>query len=47
MKNNFPLIIKYQIANLGHIYLVLSHKTIDDNEDDEDEQETNNDLEYY
>ena len=53
MKNNFPLIIKYQIANLGHVYLVLSHKTVeinDDNNDDineynNEEDDDNNNLE--
>jgi proliferating cell nuclear antigen len=48
MKNNFPLIIKYQIANLGHVYLVLSHKAIEDNEDtdEEDRSDNNEELEY-
>jgi proliferating cell nuclear antigen len=31
MKNNFPLIIKYQIGNLGQVYLILTHKTVTDN----------------
>lgn len=37
LKNNFPLIIKYQVANLGHVLLVLS--TVNDEnvlEDDSD-----------
>ena len=38
MKNNYPLIIRYQIANLGHVYLVLSPKSSNDeviNSDDD------------
>jgi hypothetical protein len=41
LKNNFPLIIKYQVANLGHVLLVLS-TCGDDNgleEDDSSEEE--------
>jgi len=39
-KNNFPLIIKYQVANLGHVLLVLStiksdDKIIDDESDND------------
>jgi len=48
MKNNFPLIIKYQIANLGHIYLVISHKTTEDNDDEEENEDADEciELEY-
>ena len=45
MKNNFPLIIKYQIANLGHIYLVISHKTTEDNDDDEENEDVDEGIE--
>jgi proliferating cell nuclear antigen len=48
MKNNYPLIIKYQIANLGHVFLVLSHKSIEIAQNDSDsdlEKENNNELE--
>lgn len=46
MKNNFPLIIKYQIANLGHIYLVISHKTTEDNDEENDDIDDGIELEY-
>jgi proliferating cell nuclear antigen PCNA len=51
-KNNFPLIIKYQVANLGHVLLVLStiksdDKIIDDESDNESDNENdNNDNEF-
>jgi len=38
LKNNFPLIIKYQVANLGHVLLVLSTVS-DDNIIDEDDSD--------
>lgn len=48
MKNNFPLIIKYQIANLGQVYLILTHKTVtetlDNNSDSEDKEEAEAEL---
>lgn len=47
MKNNYPLIIKYQIANLGHVFLVLSHKSVDEKNDDsyyEYEKEENDEI---
>jgi hypothetical protein len=31
MKDNFPLLIKYMIANLGYVYLILS-SVIDEND---------------
>jgi proliferating cell nuclear antigen len=41
LKNNFPMIIKYQVANLGHVLLVLStvsdNNIIDDDDDDDDD----------
>ena len=43
MKNNYPLIIKYQIANLGHVFLVLSHKSVDDKNDSESDNDNEND----
>jgi len=53
MKNNYPLILKYQIANLGHVYLVLSPKTKTDSNDSDNESDEgeyapqeNNDTEY-
>jgi len=39
MKNNYPLIIKYQIANLGHVFLVLSHKSVDEKNDSDSEND--------
>jgi proliferating cell nuclear antigen len=40
LKNNFPLIIKYQVANLGHVLLVLSTVTEENIlEDDSDNDE--------
>lgn len=47
MKNNYPLIIKYQIANLGHVFLVLSHKSVDEKNEEgyyEYEKEDNDDI---
>lgn len=38
LKNNFPLIIKYQVANLGHVLLVLSTVS-DENILEEDDSE--------
>lgn len=46
MKNNYPLIIKYQIANLGHVYLVLSHKAVDDVVDSDSDDDDNNNNKY-
>jgi proliferating cell nuclear antigen len=50
MKNNYPLIIKYQIANLGHVFLVLSHKSVDETNESDDEydnkEEFQNEIEY-
>jgi proliferating cell nuclear antigen len=43
MKNNYPLIIKYQIANLGHVFLVLSHKSVDEKQNDSDSDNDNKD----
>ena len=43
LKNNFPLIIKYQVANLGHVLLVLS--TVNEEnilEDDSDNDDSDN-----
>ena len=43
LKNNFPLIIKYQVANLGHVLLVLSTVT-EENILDEDDDSDDNDV---
>jgi proliferating cell nuclear antigen PCNA len=40
LKNNFPLIIKYQVANLGHVLLVLSTVNDDNVIDDDSENES-------
>lgn len=47
MKNNYPLIIKYQIANLGQVYLVLSPKTRTDDNNDDDSDNDDNDYNKY
>jgi proliferating cell nuclear antigen len=39
LKNNFPLIIKYQVANLGHVLLVLSTCNDDNALEDDSESE--------
>lgn len=36
MKNNYPLIIKYQVASLGVLFIVLSPKDVNDKIDDDD-----------
>lgn len=41
LKNNFPLIIKYQVANLGHVLLVLS-TVADETILDEDDSDNDN-----
>ncbi len=54
MKDNFPLLIKYMIANLGHVYLILSSvvdkngysdmsDSDNDSEDDNSENGSDND----
>jgi proliferating cell nuclear antigen len=43
MKNNYPLIIRYQIANLGHVYLVLSPKNTEDTNENSDNEDSDND----
>ena len=47
LKNNFPLIIKYKVANLGHALLVLSTSSTDnpledDDSESDDEKNENN-----
>ena len=46
MKDNFPLIIKYMIANLGHVYLILSSVTDKNDYSDDDEDEDDEDEEF-
>jgi proliferating cell nuclear antigen PCNA len=41
LKNNFPLIIKYQVANLGHVLLVLSTVKNDDKILEDSDEEDN------
>jgi proliferating cell nuclear antigen len=41
LKNNFPLIIKYQVANLGHVLLVLSTVSNENILDEDDSEEEN------
>ena len=42
MKEKFPLLIKYMIANLGYVYLILSSVS-DKNENDYNEMDDNSD----
>jgi hypothetical protein len=44
IKNNYPLVIKYMVANLGYVYLILSsvaennnYKECNSNSDSENE----------
>ncbi len=43
LKNNFPLIIKYQVANLGHVLLVLSTCNTDNALEDDSESDEEDD----
>jgi len=46
IKNNYPLVIKYMVANLGYVYLILSSVAENNNykEYDENNSESDNEL---